>query len=81
MAKAVKTAEVCQILEEFNNLNQIADTQKKGTKECISSIVDKESKEVSETKDIAKVFADVYEYLYNEDKEKVYDYEIKDEVK
>ena len=80
VAKAAKTSKVCQVLEEFKDLGKIADTKRKGKKECISSMIDKEGKEVSDTKDIAEVFADFYEALYKEDNEKAYDYKIKGAV-
>ena len=79
VANAVKTAKVCQVLEEFKDLGQIAEIKRKGKKGCISSIVDKDGKEVSDTKDIAEVFADFYEALYKEDSEKVYDYKVQGE--
>ena len=81
VAKAVKTAKVCQVLAEFKDFGQIADTKRKGKKECISAMVDKEGKEISDVKEIAEAFADFYESLYKEDVDKMYEYKIEGEAK
>ena len=66
VAKATKTAKVTQILQDFENLGQLADIRTKGKKNCINSVIDKEGKEVKEAENIADAFADFYESLYKD---------------
>ena len=80
IAKATKTSKVARLLEEFKDIGQIKDIKKKGKKECINAIVNKEGKEASDVNDIAEAFADFYEALYKESADEVYDYKLKDKV-
>ena len=76
VSKAMRTSKICKVLEEFKDFGKMEEAKRKGRRECINSIINKEGKEVSDTKDIAEVFADFYESLYKEEKDKLYDYKI-----
>ena len=60
VAKAVKTSNVCQVLDEFKGSGQIADATKKGKNQSINLIFDKEGKDVSDTNDIVEFYESLY---------------------
>ena len=80
VSKAIRTAKVHEILEEFKDIGQIKDLKRKGKKSCINTIIDKDGNEVSDVKTIAEVFADFYEALYKDTCENVYDCKIGDPI-
>ena len=77
--RITKTAKVIRILEQFKELGQLADIRKKGKKDCINSVINKDGKECKNKEEIADAFADFYEELYA--KEEAYDYCLSSEVK
>ena len=70
--KIDKTAKVTKILEQFKDLGQLADVRKKGKKDCIKSVINKDGNECTGKKDVADAFAEFYEALYAKDEEYEY---------
>ena len=52
-----KSAKIARVLHEFKDLQRFVDIRNCGKRTCISSVMDKNSIEKSDTDDIAEVFA------------------------
>lgn len=76
--KINKTTKITKILKQFKELGQLADIRKKGKKEGMNSVVNKDGKECASKEDIAEVFAEFYESLYAKVEE--YDYRLSEDV-
>ena len=63
IANARKTERVRKVLEEFKDLQRIANIRGNGKTICIGTVVDKEGEEKTGADDIAEVFADFFESL------------------
>ena len=64
VAKARKSARISKILDEFKDLQRVADVRGGGKRPCISSVLDQNGSEKTGNDDIAEVFAAFFESLY-----------------
>ena len=64
IAKRKKSSRVRKVLEEFKDLQRIAEIRGNGKRSCISSIIDRSGTERTARSEIPEVFADFFELLY-----------------
>ena len=64
IAKARRSARVQQVLEDFKDLRRLENIRGGNKKRCMGAVIDKHGVEKTDANDIAEVFADFFESLY-----------------
>ena len=64
VAKARKSAKVERVLAEFRDLKRLDSIRVNGKKRCMGAVIDQVGNEKTDAQDIADVFADFFEALY-----------------
>ena len=64
--RARRTAKITEVLTEYKDLRRLQHIKSDGKVKCIGSMIDKNGVEKSEHEDVANVFADFFESLYED---------------
>ena len=66
LKRARRSARVTEVLTEYKDLKRLAHIKRDGKVHCIGSMIDKNGTEKFEREDVADVFADFFESLYED---------------